>query len=305
VSQEFPTLSQRKLCAILGINRSTLWKQQNPVLKEKNGSERGGSEGGQVIELEAKKSEALRTEGEAQVVALMKEVVEERPTWGYRRVWAWLRYHHGLKINKKRVERLMRKHRWQVKARESTPRPRVSDSVSRTEVSDERWAIDMTSAYSQQDGGLGITAVIDCHDREIIGLCVSHRGRAQEAEQALEQACLARYGLVYPRGEERAQLRSDNGKVFTSKHFQACCKQYGLSQEFITPYTPQQNGMIERFFRSLKEECIWQHHFKTFEEAKAAIEAWVSFYNTKRPHQALGYLSPAQHRAAHTLLHVA
>jgi hypothetical protein len=97
---------------------------------------------------------------------------------------------------------------------------------------------------------------------------------------------LARYGEVYLRGEERAQLQSDNGKVFTSKHFQACCKQYGLSQEFITPYTPQQNGMIERFFRSLKEECIWQHHFKTFEEAKAAIEAWVTFYNIKHPYQA-------------------
>jgi putative transposase len=154
-------------------------------------------------------------------------------------------------------------------------------------------------------GWLGITAVIDCRDRELIGLCVSHRGRAQEAEQALEQACLARYGLVYPRGEERAQQRSDNGKVFTSKHFQACCKQYGLSQEFITPYTPQQNGMSERKKRSLMEECIWQHHFKTFEEAKAAIEACVTFYNTKRPHQAFNYRSPAQHRAAHTLLHVA
>jgi transposase InsO family protein len=54
--------------------------------------------------------------------------------------------------------------------------------------------------------------------------------------------------------------------------------------------------MIERFFRSLKEECIWQHHFKTFEEAKAAIEAWVTFY----PHQALGYLSGAAPRRSHT-----
>jgi transposase InsO family protein len=44
---------------------------------------------------------------------------------------------------------------------------------------------------------------------------------------------------------------------------------------------------------------------KTFEQAKAAIEVWVTFYNTKLPHQALNYRSPAQHRAAHTLLHVA
>jgi putative transposase len=196
------------------------------------------------------------------------------------------------------------KQRWQVNAREATPRPRVSDSASRTEASDERWSVDMTSAHTQQDGWIGIIAVIDCHDRELIGLCVSHRGRAQEAEQALEQACLARYGLVYPCGEERAHLRSDNGKVFTSKHFQACTKQYGLSQEFITPYTPQQNGMIERFFHLLKEECMWQTHFKMFEEAKAAIEASVTFYNTKRPMRALNHRPTVQYRAAHTLLHV-
>jgi putative transposase len=283
------------------LNRRNVWKAHHPVRTEKNVQGDEGAEGGQVVELEEAKSEALCGDDEAQVVEWMQEVVRAHPTWGYRRVWAWLRHHHGLVINKKRVERLMRVNCWQVKHRESTPRPRVTESKSETEASDERWSIDMTSAYTQQDGWLGITAVIDCHDREIIGLCVSHRGRAQEAEQALEQACLARYGLVYPRGEERAQLRSDNGKVFTSKHFQACTKQYGLSQEFITPYTPQQNGMIERFFRSLKEECIWQHHFKTFEEAKAAIEAWVSFYNTKRPHQALNYHSPAQHRAKQQL----
>lgn len=89
----------------------------------------------------------------------------------------------------------MRVNRWQVKHREATPRPRVTESVSESDESDARWAIDMTSAYTQQDGWLGITAVLDCHDREIIGLCVSHRGRAQEAKQALERACLARYGL--------------------------------------------------------------------------------------------------------------
>jgi transposase InsO family protein len=50
-------------------------------------------------------------------------------------------------------------------------------------------------------------------------------------------------------------LRSDNGLIFQSRRFRAACKDYRLRQEFITPYTPEQNGMIERFFRSLKEEC--------------------------------------------------
>jgi transposase InsO family protein len=61
----------------------------------------------------------------------------------------------------------------------------------------------------------------------------------------------------------------------------------------------------ERFFRPLNEECIWQQNFKTFEQAKAAIEVWVSFYNTKRLHQALNYRSPAQHLAKQQLPKVA
>ena len=78
--------------------------------------------------------------------------------------------------------------------------------------------------------------MIDCCTREIVGVHVSERGRAQEAEAALEQGCLEQFGLVYPKaGQTRPVLRSDNGKVFTSKRFVGRCKQYGLSQEFITP----------------------------------------------------------------------
>lgn len=55
--------------------------------------------------------------------------------------------------------------------------------------------------------------------------------------------------------------------------------------------------MIERFFRSLKEECVWQHTFQTFEEARRIIRDWVQWYNQGRPHSALGYRSPAQYRA--------
>src|SRR5271157_6327202 len=75
------------------------------------------------------------------------------------------------------------------------------------------------------------------------------------------------------------------------------CRDYRLRQEFITPYTPEQNGIVERFFRSLKEECVWQHNFRNFAEARAAVARWIDWYNRERPHQALGYLSPHQFRA--------
>lgn len=67
--------------------------------------------------------------------------------------------------------------------------------------------------------------------------------------------------------------------------------------EFITPYTPEQNGIIERFFRSLKEECVWQHVFQTFEEARRVIRQWLQWYNEERPHDALAGLPPTIYRA--------
>ena len=120
--------------------------------------------------------------------------------------------------------------------------------------------------------------------------------RAKEAERALENACLARFGTLRPTGDTPT-VRSDNGLIFRSRRFRAACRDYRLRQEFITPYTPQQNGIVERFFRSVKEECVWQHQFRNFAQAWRAIRTWIEWYNEARPHQALGYRSPRQFRA--------
>jgi putative transposase len=96
-------------------------------------------------------------------------------------------------------------------------------------------------------------AEIDCHDRELVGYELSLRGRAKEAERAPEQACIRRFGTLRPTGPTPV-VRSDNGLVFQSRRFRGACRQYRLRQEFLTPYTPEQNGIVERFFRSPKEE---------------------------------------------------
>ncbi len=90
-------------------------------------------------------------------------------------------------------------------------------------------------------------------------------------------------------------MRSDNGLIFQSRRFRAACRGYRLRQEFITPYTPEHNGLIERPFRTLKEECVWQHRFASFAEARREVLSWLHYYNTRRPHSALGYISPAEY----------
>jgi len=96
-------------------------------------------------------------------------------------------------------------------------------------------------------------------------------------------------------------IRSDNGLIFQSRRFRAACRDYRLTQEFVTPYTSEQNGLIERFFRSLKEECVWQHTFADFTDARRAVAAWLHWYNEARPHQALSYRSPREYRAQQSL----
>ena len=88
-------------------------------------------------------------------------------------------------------------------------------------------------------------------------------------------------------------LRSDNGLVFTSRSYTALVKSYGLQQEFITPYTPEQNGMVERVIRTLKEQCAHRHRFESLAHASRVIADWIGFYNHRRTHQALGMKTPA------------
>jgi len=225
----------------------------------------------------------------------VRELACEHPTFGYRRLWALLRFGDKVAVNLKKVHRLVKMLKLQVKQRLVAPRPRVQQRRSSSSASNERWATDVTHVYCGKEGWGHLAAVIDCHDREVVGFEFSLRGRSKEAERALEAACLSRFGTVRPLGNTPT-IRSDNGLIFTSRRFREACRFYRLGQEFITPYTPEQNGLIERFFRSLKEECVWQHNFGGFAEAKAKIREWIGWYNEGRPHQALGYLSPQQFR---------
>ena len=70
-------------------------------------------------------------------------------------------------------------------------------------------------------------------------------------------------------------LRIDNGLIFQSRRFRQACRDYPLQQKFIMPYTPEQNVHIERFFRNLKEECVWKTDFVSFEKARQLITQWM------------------------------
>ena len=223
---------------------------------------------------------------------LVFDIVQAHPTFGIRRVWALLKFSLGWNVNRKRVARLFKRRGWSCKLRRIGGRPRVQASKSVTQRPDERWATDIAMVWcGEKDGWCSFVPVLDCCTRQVLGWELAHTARAKTAERALESALLRRFG--WTRGAPAGmQIRHDNGLVFGSKLFRAVVREYGLKQEFITPYTPEQNGLAERFIRSLKEECVWQNNFESMEHARATIAKWIDWYNSGRPHQALNYKTP-------------
>ena len=233
------------------------------------------------------------------LVAAIKATIEMQPAWGIRMTWAWLRETKGWKkLNIKAVARIMRIKRWTVHKRKKGNRPRVKVKRSQTKKPDTRWSTDLALVFcGAQDGWCSFVPVVDCCTRELLGWELDHTGRAKTAQRALEGALLKRFGTT--RGAPKGlMLRHDNGLVFGSKLYRATAKDYGLTQEFITPYTPEENGLCERLIRTVKQECVWQHRFTSLEQARRVIGKWIKHYNVERPHSSLKYKTPAGFHAA-------
>jgi len=148
-----------------------------------------------------------------------------------------------------------------------------------------------------EDGWCSFVPVVDCCTRELLGWELDRTGRAATAQRALEAALLKRFGTT--RGApEGMVVRHDNGLVFGSKLYRATAKDDGLAQEFITPCTPEENGLCERLIRTFKEECAWRHRFASLEQAQRAIGKWIEHDTHQRPHSAHPHKTPAGFHAA-------
>lgn len=217
----------------------------------------------------------------------IKALIEEEPSFGYRTVAG------PLEMNKNTVQRIFQLMGWQVRKRALGARPRIQALPSVARTPDRRWATDLCRIWGGRDGWLVLALVIDYYTRQLLGWHLSRSGKASTAAAALEQALITRFGTL-GRVQVPFLLRSDNGLVFTSRDYTRLVRSYGLRQEFITPHCPQQNGMVERVIRTLKEQCAHRHRFESQQHASRVIGDWIQFYNHRRPHQALGMKTPAE-----------
>jgi len=193
VRAALPQASERRVCRLLAVPRSSL--RERPPEKR------------------------LRRPLDAVLVARIPALIRKHPTFGYRKLWALLRHGDGLIVNLKAVYRILAAKRWFVHQSTVTPRPRVQGRRSVAAASNTRWAIDLTHIYCGQDGWGHLAAIIDCHDREIVGFRVqpartgARSGAAPTRDGIPARAkaacvCAPRAGPAPPAGYARDRDRS-------------------------------------------------------------------------------------------------
>ena len=248
---------------------------------------------------------AKRNESIVQRIHTLKA---EHPFWGYRRIWAQLRFVDGLLINKKRVLRLMRAHALLVKPNDRLKATRTPGrSKPRPTAPQQWWGIDMTKVLVEPGGWVYLVLVLDWYTKKIVGHYAGLQAKSAHWLLALEQAVQRQF----PAGvqSQGLSLMSDNGCQPTSVAFMKNCATLGITQAFTSYNNPKGNADTERLMRTLKEELLWLREWTSPLELERALAAWVDWYNTRYLHSALGYRIPCQveqeHQASHSTPFVA
>ena len=217
----------------------------------------------------------------------IRELAMKYPRYGYRRVWAML-VRAGELINRKRVYRLWRELKLALPKRRPR-RPRAKPFIGimpKAEKMNQIWTYDFVFDESVSGRKLKMLTLIDEYTRECLAVEVDTSITSLKVRQILEKVCLIR---GFP-----SAIRSDNGSEFIGSAVNGWLQMNGINPIFIEPGKPWQNGKCESFNGKLRDECLSRRWFGSLWEARVVIESWRNFYNTERPHSALGYLTPTE-----------
>lgn len=260
-----PALSVARQCALLGMARSSWYYTPH-------------GESAENLEL----------------MRVLDELYTQTPFYGIRRMTAWLQ-RQGYAVNHKRVGRLLR-----LMGLEALyPKPRLSvpggpGAASKRypyllrgrtiTAANEVWSTDITSVRMPH-GFLYLVAVLDWYSRYVL---------AWELSNTLDTSfCLAALETALAHGQP-AIFNTDQGVQFTSAAYTSRLEQAGIQISWDGRGRALDNVFVERLWRSVKWEEVYLKDYQTVAEAVSGLDRYFRFYNHERPHQALGYQTPAQ-----------
>ena len=263
VDRERLSLSTARQCALLGVARSSLYYRPR--------------------------------EASGENLALMQSMDRQyldTPFYGSRRMKVWLAREGGRRVSRKRVQRLMRimglraiyrSPRASRPAPERRVYPYLLEKIRVTRPN-QAWAADITYLPMAR-GFLYLVAIMDWHSRYVVAWRLSNTLEADFCVDALREAL----------GQGQPEVfNTDQGSQFTSLEFTQALQEHGvkISMDGKGRYTD--NIFVERLWRTLKYEEVYLKAYANASEARRELGAYLRFYNDQRPHQALGYRTPAE-----------
>lgn len=215
---------------------------------------------------------------------------------GYRKVWARLRQ-RGVRADKERIRRVMGAHDLLAPRRLGKPRgPRTHEGTIIPSAPNMMWGTDATATWTQQQGQVTVFAVLDHFTGECLGIHAAKYGSRHEALEPIRQAVKRVFGEYKAKVANGLLVRHDHGSQYVSHDFQTELTFLGIESSPSFVRSPEGNGSIERFFRTLKEQLLWLRDYTDEEELRQALYTFRDKYNQHWILQRHRYHTPQQVR---------
>lgn len=221
---------------------------------------------------------------------LLELVSGEEHVYGYKLLAESLWNNHRLKLNHKKSYRLCKElDILQPQRQKRFKHPRKLPENRVITGPNQLWQMDIKYGYiAGLDRHFFVLSIIDIFNRVIVGY---YKGASCEAKHV----CQTLWRAIESHCEPQIELpvvRTDNGPQFMSNLFGDMCESWGVIHERIPPRTPDLNGFIESFHSNLERDLFVKEEFMTFEDAYAAIDRYMDFYNNRRMHTSLRKMPP-------------
>lgn len=226
----------------------------------------------------------ISTIDDSEVESKLKSLAVEFTTRGFDWYYQKIRL-EGLKWNRKRVLRVYRKMGLSLRRKHKKRINRAyQNGLAHPIYPNVSWSMDFMSDALEDGRKVRIFNLIDDYNRESLSIECGLSMPAQRITRILDE-------VIETHGKPES-IRTDNGPEFISHHYADWCKSREIAQDFIQPGKPYQNGYIERFNRTFREDVLDAYIFESFSQLKITSEQWREKYNNGHPHQSLGGQTP-------------
>lgn len=225
---------------------------------------------------------------DTEVIKKLQELAEKKPKEGQDKFYGRIR-NEGLIWNHKRIERVYKILGLNKRKRGRKRLPaRVKNPLIIPMQANDTWSMDFMHDTLMNGRKFRILNIIDDFNREALRIEPFFSIGSNLVIKILER-------LVFERGSPRA-IRVDNGPEFISSALSEWCMYKGIKLVYIQPGKPMQNGYIERFNRSYREDVLDANLFESIAQARILSDEFQDDYNLHRPHESLGNLSPINYK---------